>query len=102
MDLPADFQELIDEKTRNDIVDDNVHDYMTLASEEVLLEYINKMEPSASAAAIYFLKSDESRLKALNFKNVKKEYDRICAVIYSFEDESLKLKHLHYKQNLHF
>ena len=95
MDLPADFQELIDEKTRNDIVDDNVRDYMTLASEEVLLEYINKMDPSASAAAIYFLKSDESRLKALNFKNVKKEYDRICAVIYSFEDESLKLKHLH-------
>ncbi|MBE6151273.1 MAG: hypothetical protein E7162_05640 [Firmicutes bacterium] len=92
--LPPDFQEIIDEKTRELFEDESIEEYCYLTSDEVLLECISKMKDSHPEDYIHFLKTDESRVKALSLRTVKKYSYRGEYIVSSFEDDNLKLKYL--------
>ena len=92
--IPQELQEIIDENTKTMFEEERAEEYISLASDETLLECISKMKEEHPTDYIYSLKTDEARLKALNMRTVKKNKYHINAVIGSFDDDNLKLKYI--------
>ena len=91
--LPEDFQNLIDKNSIDKLEKGEYSDCMALTSDEILLKYLLNGKENLRQI-VFWLKTDESREKALGLKTVRKNKSAIQRILENFKDENLKIKYL--------
>lgn len=94
IDLSDEFQKLINENTRTLIQNNDYEEYMLLADDEIILDALHKGKVENPEDLLSVLSTDETKIRALNFRNVKKNISVVADVLSGIKDDSLKLEYI--------
>ena len=95
MDLPDDFQDLVNESFASKIKEGIFDEYLSLVSDHIILENLLRPEDEFSEYVLTLLKTDEARINALTLRNVRRDSGRVMILLENMEDDNLKLKYIH-------